>query len=87
MILQCRREVEFRKRMLLLWQSGVPMSVEVLACPDCACGAQRAQSHEPTVRPSPSDLLLEQWTITAQSHRYVSKVSLRELWDLLIKKI
>ncbi|CAB3361281.1 Hypothetical predicted protein [Cloeon dipterum] len=62
----CRRELEFRKRISLLWQSGIPMKLEVLVCPDCACGAQRASCSEPSVKPSPSDLLLEQWTISAQ---------------------
>jgi hypothetical protein len=46
--------------MLLLWQNNVPMSVEVLLCPDCRLGKQKARSVEFSTIPEPGSLLLEQ---------------------------
>nr|CAD7579251.1 unnamed protein product [Timema californicum] len=55
--------------MQLLWQNNIPMCIEVLLCPDCPCGAQRAQCTEVSNMPAPSDILLEQWLVTAVTNR------------------
>lgn len=59
----CKRAEKLRKHMSLLCSNAVPMCVEVLLCPNCDCGMERAQCPEVANLPSSSDLLLEQWTV------------------------
>lgn len=61
---QCSREEHFRKHMMLLWRNCIPMSIEVLLCPDCCQATTPAQGGvESLAAPEPSHILLEQWTI------------------------
>lgn len=55
--------------MLLLWQNNVPVSIEVLLCPDCRLGRQKARSVEFSTIPEPGSVLLEQWTVSVQNVR------------------
>lgn len=63
-LFQCIRAERLRKHMLLLCNNAVPMCVEVLLCPVCQCGTERAKNPEIANIPSPSDHLLEQWTVS-----------------------
>ncbi|XP_054280359.1 atos homolog protein A-like [Macrosteles quadrilineatus] len=60
----CMRAERLRKHLSLLCNNAVPMCVEVLLCPLCPCGTERARSPEVANIPSSSDLLLEQWTVS-----------------------
>jgi len=62
----CKKNENFRKHMLLLWQNNVPMSIEILMCSDCGVGQAKAQSLEVTTNPEPGSILLEQWTVAIQ---------------------
>ncbi|XP_026287167.2 uncharacterized protein LOC113212601 isoform X2 [Frankliniella occidentalis] len=62
--LLCKRADSFKKHMQFMFQNNFPMCIEVLLCPDCPCGALKAQSTDVSNVPCASDLLLEQWTIT-----------------------
>ncbi len=66
---QCKKDENFRKHMLLLWQNSVPVSVEVLLSPDCRMGRQQARSIEFSTIPEPGSILLEQWTVSVQNIR------------------
>ncbi|XP_067003329.2 atos homolog protein A isoform X2 [Anabrus simplex] len=79
----CKRAENFRKHMELLWQNSIPMCIEVLLCPDCPCGVQKAQSSEVANIPTPADLLLEQWMITVVSKRCpeAPQISVRGLFQ------
>jgi len=63
----CKKNENFRKHMLLLWQNNVPMSIEILMCSDCGVGQAKAHSLEVTSIPEPGSILLEQWTVAVQS--------------------
>jgi len=62
----CKKNENFRKHMLLLWQNNVPMSIEILMCSDCGVGQAKARSIEVTTVPEPGSILLEQWTVAVQ---------------------
>jgi len=62
----CKKNENFRKHMLLLWQNNVPMSIEILMCSDCGVGQAKAHSLEVTSIPEPGSILLEQWTVAVQ---------------------
>ena len=64
---QCKKDENFRKHMLLLWQNNVPVSIEVLLCSDCRLGAQKARSVEFSTIPEPGSILIEQWTVSVQN--------------------
>ena len=76
-LLQCKKDANFRKHMLLLWQNSVPVSIEVLLCPDCrgagagggGGGKQRRSMVEFSTVPEPGSILLEQWTVSVQNAR------------------
>ncbi|KAK3923146.1 Protein FAM214A [Frankliniella fusca] len=65
--LLCKRADSFRKHMQYMFQNNFPMCIEVLLCPDCPCGALKAQSTDVSNVPCATDILLEQWTITFNS--------------------
>ena len=65
-LLQCNKNENFRKHMLLLWQNNVSMSIEILLSPDCRVGRAKAHSLEVTTVPEPGSVLLEQWTVAVQ---------------------
>eukprot|EP00095_Tigriopus_kingsejongensis_P000275 maker-scaffold329_size204955-snap-gene-1.23 protein:Tk00275 transcript:maker-scaffold329_size204955-snap-gene-1.23-mRNA-1 annotation:"protein fam214a" len=65
----CKKDDNFRKHMLLLWQNNVPVSIELLLCSDCRIGKQKAASVEYSTTPEPGSILLEQWTVSVQSIR------------------
>lgn len=65
--LLCKKDENFRKHMLLLWQNNVPVSIEVLLCSDCRLGAQKARSVEFSTIPEPGSILIEQWTVSVQN--------------------
>lgn len=79
----CKRAENFCKHMQLLWQNSIPMCIEVLLCPDCPCGVQKAQSPEVANIPASTDLLLEQWMITVVTKRCpeVPQISVRGLFQ------
>ena len=56
--------------MLLLWQNNVPVSIEVLLCSTCRVSQQKVRSVEFSTIPEPGSILLEQWTVAIQNHRY-----------------
>ncbi|XP_075219755.1 atos homolog atossa isoform X2 [Lycorma delicatula] len=60
----CKRVEKLRKHMGLLCTNAVPMCLEVLLCAGCQCGKDRAECTDVAVIPSPTDLLLEQWTVS-----------------------
>ena len=66
-LFQCKKDENFRKHMLLLWQNNVPVSIEVLLCSDCRLGAQKARSVEFSTIPEPGSILIEQWTVSVQN--------------------
>merc|ERR1712020_416095 len=64
----CKKDENFRKHMLLLWQNNVPVSIEVLLCSDCRVGQQKANSVEYSTIPEPGSILLEQWTVSISNN-------------------
>lgn len=75
---QCNQHDNFRKHMLLLWKNSIPMSIEVLLCPDCCYGNEK--SGEATAGPEPNFILLEQWTVQMLPRRAPeSNISARAL--------
>merc|ERR1719510_855431 len=64
----CKKDENFRKHMLLLWQNNVPVSIEVLLCSDCRVGQQQANSVEYSTIPEPGSILLEQWTVSISNN-------------------
>lgn len=66
---QCAQLEGFRKHMLLLWKNNIPMSIEVLLCPDCCHGADRPS--EAAAGPEPTFVLLEQWTVHMMPRRFL----------------
>ncbi|KAG1714550.1 Protein FAM214A [Nymphon striatum] len=71
-ISQCQRQQNFYKHMLLLYKNNIPMSVEVLLCPDCCYGSDKGtyrMSGANAAVPEPSYVLLEQWTLQMISKR------------------
>ena len=65
--LQCKKDENFRKHMLLLWQNNVPVSIEVLLCSNCRVSQQKVRSVEFSTIPEPGSILLEQWTVSIQT--------------------
>ena len=65
--LQCKKDENFRKHMLLLWQNNVPVSIEVLLCSNCRVSQQKVRSVEFSTIPEPGSILLEQWTVSIQN--------------------
>ena len=70
---QCKKDENFRKHMLLLWQNNVPVSVEVLLCSDCRVSQQKVRSIEFSTIPEPGSILLEQWTVAIQNNQVKQK--------------
>ena len=66
---QCKKDENFRKHMLLLWQNNVPVSIEVLLCSNCRVSQQKVRSVEFSTIPEPGSILLEQWTVSIQTKR------------------
>lgn len=66
-IFQCKKDENFRKHMLLLWQNNVPVSIEVLLCPNCRVSQQKVSSVELSTIPEPGSILLEQWTVSVKT--------------------
>jgi len=63
----CKKDENFRKHMLLLWQNNVPVSIEVLLCSNCRVSQQKVRSVEFSTIPEPGSILLEQWTVSIQT--------------------
>ena len=74
--LQCKKDENFRKHMLLLWQNNVPVSIEVLLCSNCRVSQQKVRSVEFSTIPEPGSILMEQWTVSVQSQSCQSPESL-----------
>ncbi|XP_059078940.1 atos homolog protein A-like isoform X2 [Tigriopus californicus] len=62
----CKKDENFRKHMLLLWQNNVPVCIELLLCSNCRIGRQKATSIEYSTIPEPGSILLEQWIVSVQ---------------------
>lgn len=64
----CSRARRLRAHLRLLWQTRLPLCVEVLAAPECACAAARAHAVDVGAPPPPAaaaaDLLLERWHVS-----------------------
>ncbi|XP_014240536.1 protein FAM214A [Cimex lectularius] len=65
----CERACKLRKHMALLSENCAPMCIDVLLCPDCLCGQNRANSTNICQVASPTDLLIEQWTVSIINSR------------------
>ncbi|XP_019644866.1 PREDICTED: protein FAM214A-like [Branchiostoma belcheri] len=60
---KCVKAMQLKSQMFLLWRNDIPMSVEVLLCPQC-CYEEMAADVETLASSYPqSAILLEQWTI------------------------
>ncbi|XP_078579644.1 atos homolog protein A-like isoform X1 [Branchiostoma floridae x Branchiostoma japonicum] len=66
---KCVKAMQLKSQMFLLWRNDIPMSVEVLLCPQC-CYEQMAADVETLASTYPqSAILLEQWTIQMVAKR------------------
>ncbi|CAH1251304.1 FAM214A [Branchiostoma lanceolatum] len=60
---KCVKAMQLKSQMVLLWRNDIPVSVEVLLCPQC-CYEEMAADVETLASAYPqSAILLEQWTI------------------------